>query len=88
MASVLLMLLLFQAGPQGSGTVTGIVRSATVVPTANVRVFAQQVRDRTDADSPDRSERRRSETAVTVGDGATGRTNGDGRDTESSVSAL
>jgi Carboxypeptidase regulatory-like domain len=52
MASILLALLLLHAGPQNSGAVTGFVRSGAGNPAAGVRVYAQQVRDQTDTNSP------------------------------------
>ena len=52
MILALLALLVVQAGAQNSGAVTGTVRSAAGVPAAGVRVYAQQVRDAADANSP------------------------------------
>ena len=48
MIPAVLALLMFQAGEQNLGTVTGVVRSSA----AGVRVYAQQVRDPADANSP------------------------------------
>jgi hypothetical protein len=47
MITILLVLFLFQAGAP-AGAVTGIVRSASGTPAADVRVYAQQVRDPAD----------------------------------------
>ena len=52
MILALLALIVAQAGTQTSGAVTGIVRSAAGAPAAGVRVYAQQVRDAGDANSP------------------------------------
>jgi hypothetical protein len=50
MIAILLYLLLQGGTPMGA--VTGTVRSAAGAPTAGVRVYAQQVRDTADANSP------------------------------------
>jgi len=50
MTGIVLSLFLLQAAPMG--VVTGIVRSLTGTPAAGVRVYAQQVRDTADANSP------------------------------------
>jgi hypothetical protein len=42
---LLALFLLTQAGPQGAGVVTGVVRGANGMPASGVRVYAIGVRD-------------------------------------------
>jgi hypothetical protein len=49
MIRILLALWLLQAGPQGTGVVTGVVRAGNGSPTAGVRVYAVTYRDAVEA---------------------------------------